>query len=300
MNSWDVKEEVNDSGDEEPEEEDDDEDEDDFNVTLRTPARMRPTGNWPTRMVTPPPELRILEEDSDQNLENSEKISSQAETDSDRPNMQSKSHLRGPTVYRRANSNYTLSSLPASRASSAASFTTGSVRNFSRASSLASNPSERISGSDVDTGVESGSNMGTMKGSAALGYKRGLAAKASTTNRQPLQPSRSILSNSKTVSSRTSGTARPFKASALRTKPSAQRSTGSNRSSDTTDVDEFGMLGNGDDAQGGVAPSTRRRNNKVTGASSGTRPNVTVGLDSTPSDLSQIPEEKDGRMPGWI
>lgn len=270
-------------------------DEDDFNVTLRTPARMR-ISNSREPEIAPLPELRFFEEDSDKNMEKN----SQVESDLDRPIPSSASHLRGPSIYRRANSNYTLSSLPASRASSAASFTTGSIRNFSRASSLASNPSERISGSDVDTGVDSGSNMGTIKGSAALGYKRGLAAKASTTNRQPLQPSRSILSNSKTVSSRTSGTARPFKASALRTKPSAQRSTGSNRSSDTTDVDEFGMLGNGDDAQGGVAPSTRRRNNKITGASSGTRPNVTVGLDSTPSDLSQILEEKDGRMPGWI
>ena len=299
MNSWDVKEEVNDSGDEEPEEEDDDEDEDDFNVTLRTPARMRPTGNWPTRMVTPPPELRILEEDSDQNLENSEKISSQAETDSDRPNMQSKSHLRGPTVYRRANSNYTLSS---SRTNSTASFTTasraGSSRNMSRTSSLASNPSDRVSSSDGDTGLESGSNIGTMRPGTAIGYKKGLTVRTTTAARQPLQPSRSILSNSKGTNVRPIGTARPLKATTLRAKPSMQRVSGQASSPDT--VDEFGVLGN-DDVQKGTTLPTTNKTRKTLGMNSSTRSNMNVRQDENPFDLTQISEENDSaRTPSWI
>ncbi|OCB85362.1 hypothetical protein A7U60_g7671 [Sanghuangporus baumii] len=268
-----------------------DDEDDTLNVTLRTPPRQRMTNNttlrrhFPSREVSPPPELRAF------HLASGEEEEFEDDTE---PEAAGLSTLAVPSSRRRANSNYTLSSTRATRTDSQASLTTvsraSSERTISRAPSLASRPSSG-SGSAASSGPssvagvkrprpvqdrmeESKTGEKSISGPPAFSSSVDISTKAGslkgtirarTSNMRPPVPSRAL------------------KPVALNSKPLPKvprkpaKSVGLNRYDTIESVDEMGLIGS-------AGETVKRRKVKTAG------PAARVGR--VPSILTQIPEEK--------
>lgn len=154
----DVDEDIIDPGEDEGEDEEEDDD-DDFNITLRTPRRPKKKGaseapDSPTVQTSPPPELRVFRQQSEDEFATDDE-----EGDF---NPQASSTLNVPASRsKRSISNYTLSSVRASRQSSEAT----SLTTASRASSIRMAPSlsYQRSGASASGASDSGSLAGTKR-----------------------------------------------------------------------------------------------------------------------------------------
>ncbi|KAL5507906.1 hypothetical protein ACEPAH_5524 [Sanghuangporus vaninii] len=267
-----------------------DDEDDTLNVTLRTPPRQRLTNNttfrrhFPSREVSPPPELRAFH------------LASGEEEFEDDTELEPAglSTLAVPFSRRRANSNYTLSSTRATRTDSQASLTTvsraSSERTISRAPSLASRRSSgsgsaASSGSNSVAGVKRPRPVQDRMEESKIGEKSISGRPAS---RSSVDISTKAGSLKGTVRARTSNArppvpSRTLKPVSLNSKllPKVPRkpaiSVGPDKHNTIESVDEMGLIGS-------AGETVKRRKVKTAG------PVARVGR--IPSILTQIPEEK--------
>ncbi|KAL5527737.1 hypothetical protein ACEPAG_6538 [Sanghuangporus baumii] len=274
-----------------------DDEDDTLNVTLRTPPCQRTTNNtalrrhFPSREVSPPPELRSF------HLASVEDEVFEHDTELEPAGL---STLAVPSSRRRANSNYTLSSTRATRTDSQASLTTvsraSSEQTISRAPSLASRPSSgsgstASSGSSSVAGVKRPRPVQDKIEESKAGEK---SISGCPAFRSSVDISTRAGSLKSTIRARTSNTGPPgpsrtLKPVTLNSKPLPKlprkpaKSIGPDKYDTIESVDEMAIIGS-------AGETVKRRKVKTVGPA--------ARVSRVPSILTQIPEEKsDARNP---
>lgn len=262
---------------------DDDDGEDTLNVTLRTPPRLnvvedkssRP--NFPSGQFSSPPELRAFHEDEEEDEE---------------PELDAVTSvgLTVPSSRRRANSNYTLSSVRTGRANSQTSFTTASrgssVRTVSRAPSLASKPS---GGSTSDTSSVTGSKRPrAVQDSGLQGRleeKRAARRVVPHTSKEPVAKENRSKGTvrARAPTARVANSSRPLKPASATSKPVPKVSE---KRAESVDVDPYDTLESAEETiDSGIGKETVKRRKIKPGSR-------VISVERVSSLLGQIPEEK--------